>query len=90
MDASALMGVAGGGMGMPNVNDTTSTSASQSNKNSGASTGGYHNAIVNNYALGGSSLSAAMTAGGALPVWVYYVGGALILGLAWWAWKKKG
>lgn len=71
------------------ASDTLSQSASQQNKNSGAKTGGYHNAIVNNYAQGGSSLTSALAAGGTLPAWVWVAGAAGLAGLCWWALRRK-
>lgn len=72
------------------ASDATNQSAAQKNDNGGASTNGYHNAIVNNYALGGSSLTSALASGGTLPVWAWVAMAAGLAGLAWWALKRKG
>lgn len=67
---------------------TDQTSQTASNKSSGSNTGGSRAGITNNFAMGGSSLSASQSAGG-VPSWLWavLVGVAAVVGI--WIWMRR-
>jgi hypothetical protein len=81
-------------MPMPNLSLSESSSTDQTargDQRSDNNASGYRSSVLNNFALGGSSLDAnASASSSSMPAWVWYVVAALSVGAGIWYVMKKG